>query len=154
MSKRAFNILLGDSTELVEEIKHQPGYKCMMGADRKDNWSLYRTDLGLYWDVDEEVENLTHQFMILPKDPVIYIFFNYRQKNPIEHTQRIYKMAAQDLAAQSEKKFCIIGINFQSRHKFQKEIKKKIIEWCIAEEATHGKNYCFYSDFEDLPGDW
>lgn len=152
--KKTFNILLGDSTELVEEIKLSPGFKCLMGATRRDKWSLYRTNLGLYWDLDEEIENLVHQFMIFPKNPVIYIFFNYRQKNPIEHVKKLYQMARQDLVNQTDKKFILIGINFQKRYKFQKEIKKDLIQWCITQEASHGSDYCFYSDLEDLPDEW
>lgn len=151
-TRKTFSILLGDSSELVEEIRRGEGFKAVMGANRKDGWTLYRTNIGYYWDIDPEVGNIQHQFMMVPRGATVYIFFSYRQKDAMEQVKKLFKLAKQDLGTVKEKKYFLIGLNF-SGHKLQKPIKKEVIKWAIDLKEDQGIE-CGYSDLEDLTADW
>tara|TARA_R100001163_G_C5068434_1_gene208711 strand:- start:9305 stop:9799 length:495 start_codon:yes stop_codon:yes gene_type:complete len=148
-----FNILLGDTTDVLPEIKElSDGFKMVLGGrNRRDKWGLYRTDRGFYWDVDEDVENLSHQFIII-RNPTIYIFFSYVQKSTLNYIKKYYEMIEADFK-NYKKKFVFVGLKYKD-HKMQRQIKKEIIKWCLELETKYGEGYCNYSEIEDLEVEW
>jgi hypothetical protein len=149
-----FNILLGDTTELMEEIKESNGYRVVMSGDRRDGWGLYRTSNAFYWDIEDSKikSKLIEQFMIIPTEIKIYVCFHFRQKEPIKYIQSIYHMIETDLA-KHRKQYVFVGLDFKN-HKFQKDIKRDLITRCLEIEEAHGTDYCQYYDFYDLEIEW
>jgi hypothetical protein len=144
MSSKQFNIILGDSVDLIKTLNLHNDFKCLIN---QDNWTLNSTSSNLYWVIGDEVKNLKHQFIIF-KNPIIYIFFNYHLKNSLELIQRFFALSQRDLTSYTNKKFIIIGINYKDI-KFQKTLKKNVLQWCIEQEKTFGPDFCAYHDYDD-----
>jgi len=149
-----FNILLGDTAELMTEIKESSDYQTVLGSDRRDGWGLYRTKHGFYWDIDDSKvkQKLGNQFMIIPSEIKIYICFHFRQKEPIAYIQNLFQTIESDLV-KHKKQYVFVGLDFND-HKFQRNIKKELIKWCLDLVTKHGTDYCQYYDFLDLDVEW
>ena len=142
---KQFNIILGDSFDIIKQIETNKDFKEMM---KKDGWTLYRTTNNLYWVIGEDIVNIVHQFMIY-RNPIVYIYFNYHVKTALETVQKLFTMAKRDLQSHKNKKYIIIGVNYKD-FKFQKIIKKNILEFCIEQESKIELDTLSYMDFEDL----
>ena len=140
--EKQFNIILGDSTDFMKTLQLNTDFKCLMS---QDHWTLNKTFDNLYWVIGEEVKNLAYQFIIF-KNPIIYIFFNYHLKNSLELVQRFFALVQRDLISHTTKKYIIIGINYKDI-KFQKTLKKSVLQWCIEQDNKHIN--CEYFDLED-----
>jgi hypothetical protein len=149
-----FNILLGDTSELMAEIKESSDFKCVMSNDRRDGWALYKTSHGLYWDIEVSKLKLklAEQFMIVPNELKVYVCFHFRQKEPLKYIHNIYEMIEADLKGH-KKQYIFVGLDFKD-HKFQRDIKRDLIIWCLNIVETHGTDYCQYYDLYDLVADW
>lgn len=150
-----FNILLGDTSELMAEIIESPGYRTIMSGDRRDGWGLYRTDSAFYWDVEDSKIRLrlVEQFMIIPEEVKIYVSFHFRQKEPMKYIQDLYRMLETDLP-KHKKQYIFVGLDYVD-HKFHKSIKKELITWCLQIEEESGiPEYCQYYDLADLEVDF
>lgn len=145
MTNKQFNILLGDSSEFVKSLQSNPDFSCIFS---KDHWILNKTTNNLFWIIGEEVTNLTHQFIIF-KNPIIYIFFNYHVKNSLDIIQNFFSQVQRDLLSHQNKKYIIVGTNYQDV-KSHKSLKKNILQWCISSESKVGPNNLIYSDLDDL----
>lgn len=149
-----FNILLGDTSELMAEIRESSEFRCVMSDDRRDGWGLYKTSQGLYWDIEvgKLKYKLVEQFMILPNEIKVYICFHFRQKDALKFLFDIFQMIETDLK-KHKKQYIFVGLDFKD-HKFQRDIKKDLLKWCLDIVDIHGTDYCQYYDFFDLDIEW
>jgi len=142
MSNKTFNIILGDSIDFIKTLHLRADFKCLLS---QDNWTLNTTLNDFYWVIGDEVKNLAHQFIIF-KNPHVFIFFNYHLKNSLDLIQRFFALVQRDLLSHN-KKYIIIGINYKDI-KFQKTLKKNVLQWCIEQESTNHID-CAYFDYDD-----
>lgn len=149
---KPFFIVLGDNDEFHQKIlKKANGWKRVMVPMRGANWNLEKTDKALYWILNEDENNLKHQFMIY-KNPTVYIFFNYRGNQPVmDVLNRYHEIMSRDLGKHQIK--CLIcGMKFQNI-KIHKSIKKEILQWCLSRQEEFGEEACDYLEFNDLTPD-
>jgi hypothetical protein len=91
--------------------------------------------------------------MICKPGMKVYVFFHFRQKDPVESVKRWYEIVERDLERFTGKSYIFVGLDFQD-HKFQRKIKKELIEWCLELEEENGEGHCHYVDLEDLGVKW
>jgi len=139
--KLPFKILLGDTSDFMIMLKNVVHKRIMA----KDNWELYKTNNAFYWILDEKVTSIVYQWMIY-RNPIIYLFFNYRNKTAMESLKRVFEISKKD-TKKSKHQYVIVGTNYLNRLKQHKKLKKDIISWCL---TTFGEEQAEYLDLEHI----
>ena len=149
MSNKQFNIILGESDELIKSLNN---FEIKMAYPK---WILGKSNDSIYWVINSDIErsfDFNKQFILLPKEVHYYIYVNFKSTGKFMDKVGHFLEIIKNNDNKKDLRCTIIGINYNNKIKYHTILMGEILTLCLNQNENSSNNSTIfnYSDFMSI----